>query len=146
MHGVALPTGRAAVIAAVQRAAVFRRCRGRWALRRSSAGFAAISAPNLSHSPASSLARIFFFFAMSTPCFDQVRALFALSYALPAATLGELAYDVALRHCVAKHQVKQQKTLLFNPLALPAGIEPSADPVLLARPPTYAVRFTPRAQ
>jgi catalase len=46
----------------------------------------------------------------------------------------------------AKDQVKEQKALLFNPLALPAGIEPSADPVLLARPPAYAVSFTQRVQ
>lgn len=29
--------------------------------------------------------------------------------------------------------------VMFNPLSLPAGIEPSADPVLLARPGAYAV-------
>jgi catalase len=42
-------------------------------------------------------------------------------------------------------QVKEQKALLYNPLLLPAGIEPSADPVLLARPPAYAVSFAQRA-
>ena len=42
---------------------------------------------------------------------------------------------------VAKDAVKAQKALLFNPLTLPAGIEPSADPVLLARPGAYAVSF-----
>lgn len=43
-------------------------------------------------------------------------------------------------------QVKSQKTLLFNPLLLPAGIEPSADPVLLARPGAYAISYTQRGQ
>ena len=43
-------------------------------------------------------------------------------------------------------QVKAQKALLFNPLALQAGIEPSADPVLLARPATYGVSYGQRAQ
>ena len=46
----------------------------------------------------------------------------------------------------AKDQVKTQKALLFNPLSLPAGIEPSADPVLLARPGAYAVSYGQRAQ
>jgi catalase len=45
-----------------------------------------------------------------------------------------------------KEQVKEQKALLYNPLSLPAGIEPSADPILLARPPAYAVSFAQRAQ
>lgn len=43
-------------------------------------------------------------------------------------------------------QVKAQQALLFNPLMLTAGIEPSADPVLLARPGAYAVSFSQRAQ
>ena len=43
-------------------------------------------------------------------------------------------------------QVKSQKALLFNPLLLQAGIEPSADPVLLARPGAYAVSYGQRAQ
>ena len=43
-------------------------------------------------------------------------------------------------------QEKAQRPLMFNPLALPAGIEPSADPVLLARPAAYAVSFGQRAQ
>jgi catalase len=42
-------------------------------------------------------------------------------------------------------QVKEQKAILYNPLSLPAGIEPSTDPVLLARPPAYAISFTQRA-
>ena len=45
-----------------------------------------------------------------------------------------------------KEQVKAQKALLFNPLALLAGIEPSADPVLLARPAAYGVSYGQRAQ
>lgn len=43
-------------------------------------------------------------------------------------------------------QVLAQKALLFNPLLLPAGIEPSADPILLARPGAYAVSFVQRAR
>ncbi|MBV8804011.1 MAG: catalase family peroxidase [Sinobacteraceae bacterium] len=39
-----------------------------------------------------------------------------------------------------------QKTLLYNPLLLPSGIEASADPILLARPPAYAVSFSRRQQ
>ena len=46
----------------------------------------------------------------------------------------------------SKEQVKAQKALLFNPLALQAGIEPSADPVLLARPAAYGVSYGQRAQ
>ena len=45
-----------------------------------------------------------------------------------------------------KDQVKAQKTLLYNPLLLPPGIEASADPILLARPPAYAVSFARRQQ
>ena len=43
-------------------------------------------------------------------------------------------------------QVKAQMTLLFNPLLLQPGIEPSADPVLLARPGAYAVSYGQRGQ
>ena len=43
-------------------------------------------------------------------------------------------------------QVLAQKALLFNPLLLPTGIEPSADPVLLARPGAYAVSYGQRAR
>ena len=43
-------------------------------------------------------------------------------------------------------QVKAQKALLFNPLLLQAGIEPSSDPVLLARPGAYAVSYGQRVQ
>ena len=46
----------------------------------------------------------------------------------------------------ANEQIETQKALLFNPLTLPAGIEPSADPVLLARPAAYAVSYGQRAQ
>ena len=46
----------------------------------------------------------------------------------------------------AVDQAKEQKALLFNPLALTAGIEPSADPVLLIRPAAYGVSFGQRAQ
>ena len=44
-----------------------------------------------------------------------------------------------------KDQVKEQKALLYNPLSLPPGIEASADPILAARPPAYAVSFAQRA-
>ncbi len=44
-----------------------------------------------------------------------------------------------------KEQVQAQKTILYNPLSLPAGIEASDDPILAARPPAYAVSFTQRA-
>ncbi len=43
-------------------------------------------------------------------------------------------------------QVKSQQALMFNPLTLTAGIEPSADPILLARPSAYAVSFSQRAK
>lgn len=46
----------------------------------------------------------------------------------------------------AKDQVQTQKALLFNPVSLPDGIEPSADPILLARFPAYAVSFGQRAK
>lgn len=37
-----------------------------------------------------------------------------------------------------------QKATMFNPLALPEGIAPSEDPILLARPGAYAVSFQHR--
>jgi len=43
-------------------------------------------------------------------------------------------------------QVQAQKIIMFNPLSLLAGIEPSADPVLLARPSAYGVSFSQRIQ
>ncbi len=45
-----------------------------------------------------------------------------------------------------KEQAKEQKALLYNPLSLVPGIEASADPILAARPPAYAVSFAQRAQ
>jgi catalase len=45
-----------------------------------------------------------------------------------------------------KDQVQAQKIIMFNPLSLLAGIEPSADPVLLARPSAYGVSFSQRIQ
>ena len=36
--------------------------------------------------------------------------------------------------------------LLFNPLLLQDGIEPSADPVLLARPGAYAISYGQRVK
>jgi catalase len=47
---------------------------------------------------------------------------------------------------VPAEQVEAQRALLFNPLSLPEGIEPSADPVLLARPAAYAVSYTQRVR
>jgi catalase len=43
-------------------------------------------------------------------------------------------------------QVAEQKKILYNPVALPAGIEPSADPVLAMRFPAYAVSYGQRGQ
>lgn len=37
-----------------------------------------------------------------------------------------------------------EKATMFNPLALPEGIEPSDDPILMARPGAYAVSFQHR--
>jgi catalase len=45
-----------------------------------------------------------------------------------------------------KDQVSAQQGIMFNPLALQPGIEPSADPVLLARPPAYGVSYAQRLQ
>jgi catalase len=47
---------------------------------------------------------------------------------------------------VVKDQVVSQKSIMFNPLNLQAGIEPSTDPVLLARPAAYGVSFSQRIQ
>ncbi len=43
-----------------------------------------------------------------------------------------------------KDQVTAQKAIMFSPLNLQSGIEPSADPVLLARPAAYGVSFSQR--
>ncbi|MBV8658528.1 MAG: catalase family peroxidase [Burkholderiales bacterium] len=43
-------------------------------------------------------------------------------------------------------QASEQKKILYNPVSLTAGIEPSADPVLAMRFPAYAVSFGQRAQ
>jgi catalase len=42
-------------------------------------------------------------------------------------------------------EVAAQKAIMFSPLNLQAGIEPSADPVLLARPAAYGVSFSRRS-
>lgn len=47
---------------------------------------------------------------------------------------------------VIKDQAAAQKLIMFNPLSLQAGIEPSADPVLLARPAAYGVSYSRRLQ
>lgn len=54
--------------------------------------------------------------------------------------LGTITLDT-----VVADQVTAQKKILYNPVSLPAGIEPSADPVLAARFPAYAVSFGQRA-
>lgn len=38
-----------------------------------------------------------------------------------------------------------ERRVMFNPLALPEGIEPSDDPILLARPSAYALSYQHRA-
>jgi catalase len=43
-----------------------------------------------------------------------------------------------------KDQTASQKAIMFSPLNLQAGIEPSADPVLLARPAAYGVSYSQR--
>jgi catalase len=50
---------------------------------------------------------------------------------------------ITVRNVVAD-QVQAQKIIMFSPLNLLAGIEPSADPVLLARPAAYGVSFSQR--
>jgi catalase len=45
-----------------------------------------------------------------------------------------------------KDQVAAQRLIMFSPLNLQAGIEPSEDPVLLARPSAYGVSFSQRIQ
>ena len=47
---------------------------------------------------------------------------------------------------MVKDQVAAQKSIMFSPLNLQPGIEPSADPVLLARPAAYAVSFSQRTR
>lgn len=47
---------------------------------------------------------------------------------------------------MSANQANEQKAIMFNPLTLAAGIEPSNDPVLLARPGAYAVSYAQRAQ
>jgi catalase len=53
--------------------------------------------------------------------------------------LGTITIDT-----VVADQVGEQKKLMYNPLSLVAGIEPSNDPVLLVRPAAYAVSFQQR--
>jgi catalase len=43
-----------------------------------------------------------------------------------------------------KDQATAQKLIMFSPLNLQSGIEPSTDPVLLARPAAYGVSFSQR--
>lgn len=53
--------------------------------------------------------------------------------------LGVLTIKSALQN-----SNQQEKTIMFNPLSLPDGIEPSDDPILLARPGAYAVSYGKR--
>ncbi len=53
--------------------------------------------------------------------------------------LGTLSLDKVLAE-----QVNSQRTIMFSPLNLLAGIEPSEDPVLLARPAAYGVSYSQR--
>ncbi|HAO24444.1 MAG TPA: catalase, partial [Methylophaga sp.] len=53
--------------------------------------------------------------------------------------LGTIVIEAAMADAAA-----YEKATMFNPLALPEGIEPSADPILLARPGAYAVSFQHR--
>jgi catalase len=54
----------------------------------------------------------------------------------PQIVLGTLTLKTAIADSQAL-----EKTIMFNPLALPAGIEASADPILIARPTAYLVSF-----
>jgi catalase len=45
---------------------------------------------------------------------------------------------------VVKDQVGEQKKIMFNPLALVPGIDPSDDPVLAVRPAAYAISYAQR--
>jgi catalase len=47
---------------------------------------------------------------------------------------------------VRGNALEYERKTMFNPLALPEGIEPSDDPILLARPAAYAVSFQHRAE
>jgi catalase len=57
----------------------------------------------------------------------------------PSVELGILTLDGAVQD-----QVGEQKRLMFSPLFLPKGIEPSDDPVLLVRPAAYAISYLQR--
>jgi catalase len=59
----------------------------------------------------------------------------------PVVTLGNF-YLTAMHPDAAAYE----KATMFNPLALPEGIEPSDDPILLARPGAYAVSFQHRLE
>lgn len=57
----------------------------------------------------------------------------------PQVDLGEITLTGPV-----PNDVTVQKSTMFNPLALTDGIEPSEDPVLLARPGAYAVSYGQR--
>lgn len=54
--------------------------------------------------------------------------------------------DLGVLRLTAMHEdvAAYEKATMFNPLALPEGIAPSEDPILLARPGAYAVSFQHR--
>ncbi len=62
------------------------------------------------------------------------------SDANPQIVLGKLTLT-----SIVADSAKAEKALMFNPLSLPNGIEPTNDPILLARPGAYAVSFGRRA-
>lgn len=57
----------------------------------------------------------------------------------PVVKLGTISLDSMHEDAKA-----YEKATMFNPLALPEGIEPSQDPILSARPGAYAVSFQHR--
>jgi len=63
----------------------------------------------------------------------------------PAANRVVELGTIVLNKAVAD-QAGEQKKILFNPVALPAGIEPSADAILAMRFPAYSVSYGQRAQ
>lgn len=57
----------------------------------------------------------------------------------PVVVLGTISVEKFL------DDPEANRAILFNPVSLPAGIEPSADPILALRFPAYAVSFGQRA-
>ncbi len=59
----------------------------------------------------------------------------------PRVELGTITLDQAVPDSKAV-----EKAVMFNPLSLPDGIEPSDDPILLSRPGAYAISFSRRVE